>query len=234
MYDPIAVLRNHARTARAIIFDVDGVLVDSESHHFLAHQMALAEFGVNIDKAFYIAYGVSTDPISFYRKAFHKETLPVRSINRILNRKQQIYKKLQDEEGIQPIEEATTLVSTLYSLERPLAAASAVSKDEVNYVLQSLGIHQCFRVVVAGDEFGLRNKPAPDIYLKTAELLGVPSRDCIAIEDSGNGAASAIKAGMTCVVVPNEYTRTHVFAGAIVLDSFLKIGEIMIDAWMKQ
>ena len=88
-------------------------------------------------------------------------------------------------------------------------------------------------MVVAGGDLGLQNKPYPDIYLKAAELLGVHPMDCIAIEDSGNGATAATKAGMTCIVVPNEYTRTHVFAGAIVLDSFSKIGVIVADAWMK-
>ena len=68
-----------------------------------------------------------------------------------------------------------------------------------------------------------------DIYLKAAELLGISRIDCIAVEDSGNGAAAAIKAGMTCVVVPNEYTKTHDFTGAYVLQSFADLEEVMVQ-----
>ena len=67
-------------------------------------------------------------------------------------------------------------------------------------------------------------KPHPDIFLKAAELLGVEPRECLVIEDSANGVAAATAAGMPCLIVPNDITRTMDFSGAYqVLDSLEQI-----------
>lgn len=227
MSDQSASLRECIRAARAVVFDMDGVFVDSERHHFVAHQRALSEFGVKIDKPFYIAYGVSTNPALFYAKAFDQERLSSKLAEDIFSRKRQIYRELQEKEGIIVIEPAVTLVKTLYKREIPLAIASAVRRDEVIRTIQYLKIDRCFAVIAAGDDVSVRNKPFPDIYLKAAEHLGVNPVDCVAIEDSGNGAAAATRAGMTCIVVPNEYTRAHDFTGALVFSSFSEVEKIL-------
>jgi len=227
MNDQSVSLRDRIRKAQAVVFDMDGVLVDSERHHFMAHQKALSEFGVEINKSFYIAHGVSTNPALFYAKAFDQEQLPPALAEDIFSRKRQIYRKLQEEEGTAVIEPAVALVKTLYERKIPLAIASAVRRDEVRRTIKHLKIDRCFAVIVAGDDVPLRNKPFPDIYLKTAECLEVNPIDCVAIEDSGNGAAAAIKAGMTCIVVPNEYTRAHDFTGTLVFSSFSEVEKII-------
>ena len=227
MNDQSASLRDHIRAARAVVFDMDGVLVDSERHHFMAHQKALSEFGVEIDKSFYIAHGVSTNPALFYAKAFNQEQLPPELAEDIFSRKRHIYRELQEKKRIVVIEPAVTLVKTLYELRIPLAIASAVYREEVSRAIKYLKIDRCFAVIVAGDDVPLRNKPFPDIYLKTAERLEVNPMDCVAIEDSGNGAAAATKAGMTCIVVPNEYTRAHDFTVALVFSSFSEVEKII-------
>jgi len=227
MNDQSVSLRDRIRKAQAVVFDMDGVLVDSERHHFMAHQKALSEFGVEINKSFYIALGISTNPALFYAKAFDQEQLPPELAEDIFSRKRQIYKKLQQEEGIVVIEPAVALVKTLYERKIPLAIASAVRRDEVKRTIKYLKIDRCFAVIVAGDDVPLRNKPFPDIYLKTAERLEVNPIDCVAIEDSGNGAAAAIKAGMTCIVVPNEYTRAHDLTGTLVFSSFSEVEKII-------
>jgi HAD superfamily hydrolase (TIGR01509 family) len=221
-------LREKIRTAQAVVFDMDGVLVNSEKRHFLAHQKALSEFGVKIDKPFYIAHGVSTDPATFYAKAFERQELPPQIVEKVDSKKRQIYEDFQAKEGLISIKPAISLVNTLHQMGIPLAIASAVRRDETDKTLKLLGIDRSFPVIIAGRDFLLRNKPYPDIYLKAAELLGVSPADCIAIEDSGNGAAAATRAGMTCVVVPNEYTETHDFTGAYVLRSFADLEEVMV------
>ena len=227
MKDKSVSLRERIRTAKAVVFDMDGVLVDSERHHFLAHQRALNDFGVKVDKPFYIANGVSTNPAWFYAKAFGQGELSSEFAEDIFNRKRQVYRELQEEEGIVVIEPAITLVKTLYERKIPLAIASAVRRDEVMRTIQHLKIAGCFAAVVTGDDVSLRNKPFPDIYLKAAESLGVDPGECVAIEDSGNGATAAVEAGMTCIVVPSEYTSTHDFSGAIVFPSFSEVEKII-------
>ncbi len=226
MPDKITLLRDRIKTVKAVIFDMDGVLVDSERHHFLAHRKALAEFGVKIEKSFYIDHGISTDPSAFYAKAFHQQRLSDDLFHKIINRKKDIYKRLQQEEGIIPILPAISLVNALHKNKIPLAIGSGVHKDEVRNNLNVLKIDQCFSAIVAGGDFPIRNKPFPDIFLKVAELLKVQPKDCIAIEDSGNGAEAAISAGMNCIVIPNDFTKEHYFACAFVLASFNEVADL--------
>lgn len=228
MTDQITLLKDRVRNTQAVVFDMDGILVDSEKHHFLAHQRALAEFGAEIDRSFYIAHGISTNPAMFYARAFNRERLPDELIKEIHDRKRDIYKRLQQEDGIIPIQPAIALVKTLHKRKIPLAIGTGVHKNEVKNNLKVLGIEQYFAVIVAGNDFPLRNKPFPDIYLKVAELLRLHPEECLAIEDSGNGAAAAVSAGMTCIVVPNDYTRAHHFAGATVMLSFDEVSEMFI------
>lgn len=228
MPDKMSFLRDAIGRVQGVVFDMDGVIIDSEGHHFLSHQKALAEFGINIDKPFYIDHGISIEVALFYSKAFNKEKLPAKLIEKIFRRKTKIYNKLQREEGIIPIKPAINLIRIFCEKKIPLALASTVCREEVNSNLQHLGIGQFFSALVAGDDFMLRKKPFPDIYLKAAELLGISPRDCIAVEDSGNGAAAAVRAGMTCLVVPNDYTKGHTFAKeSFVFDSFPELQKIV-------
>jgi HAD superfamily hydrolase (TIGR01509 family) len=228
MRDPKNLLSDLINKARAFVFDMDGVLVDSEKHHFLAHQKALGECGIALDKSFYITHGVSTDPALFYVKAFNQKKLLFEGAESIVLRKRQLYRELQKEEGIVPIKPAAALVKALDKKKIPLAVASAVPREEVKRIIKELKVERCFSVIVAGDDVPLRNKPFPDIYLQVAERLKIPPAYCIAIEDSGNGAHAALGAGMGCVVVPNDYTRSHDFGGAFVFQTFTEVEKIII------
>jgi HAD superfamily hydrolase (TIGR01509 family) len=230
MTDSMHLLKDHLKSIQAVIFDMDGVLIDSEKHHFIAHKEALSEFGANIDKTFYIAHGISTDPALFYARAFKKELLPNEYIDRILQRKIEIYKKLLEEEEITPIKQAIDLVHLLYEKKISIAICSAVSRPEVERNLQILELDGLFKVIVAGGDFPLRNKPFPDIYLKAAELLCVRPTHCMAIEDSVSGAQAALIAGMLCVVVPNDYTKSQNFPGSAAISSFPEISSLMVDS----
>jgi len=213
------------RNAKAVIFDVDGVLVDSESIWEKSHTRALREEGILIDTQFYIHHGVSREPRDFYTDAFvaNNKKLTESIFQRIHARRALIYESYLRSEAIAQIENAVELVQRLFELGKPLAVASAAQKEELHLMLQTIHVLKYFSVVVAGGEYGLPRKPAPDVYLKTAELLGVSPKDCVAIEDSQNGTRSAIDAGMTCLVVPNRYTKNHIFPSGAIVTSFFKL-----------
>lgn len=121
------------------------------------------------------------------------------------------------------------------SREYPWLFASQVSRDEVVGDLDALGIRQLFSVVVGGGDFGLPKKPHPAIYVKTMKLLGIAPEYGVAIEDAGNGAASAVAAGLTCVVITNEYTRVHTFpAQVITFASFEVLSRIVSESRRKR
>lgn len=229
MDDSQHLLKNRLKSIHAVIFDMDGVLIDSEKHHFRAHKEALSEFGANIDKTFYITQGISTDPSLFYAKAFQKEQIPSEFAKKILSRKLEIYKGLLKKEGMTPIKPAIALVHLLKSKRINMGICSAVERSEVEKNLQILGLDDFFEVIVCPEDFELRNKPSPDIYLKAAELLCTAPEHCMAIEDSASGAQAALEAGMICTVVPNDYTRSQDFPALAVISSFDEISSIMVD-----
>ena len=138
-------------------------------------------------------------------------------------RKLQIYRQLQEKEGILSVKPAISLVKFLYGKHIPLADGTAVYKNEAMKNLTTLGVSNFFRVIVTLDDVGGKRKPAPDIYLKVSQLLKVPPNRCLVIEDSENGVKAAAAAGMPVVVVPNAFTKTHNFTGVIIVSSFEQI-----------
>ena len=98
-----------------------------------------------------------------------------------------------------------------------LAIARTISRENVEVLLEAtLGTRgiESFGTIVAGDEVG-RKKPAPDAYLKVLSLLGLPSTDCLAIEDSRNGLVAASRAGIPALITRSAYFKTDDFDGAV-------------------
>lgn len=212
-------------SAEAVIFDIDGILIDSERHHEQSHRQALSAYGITVDKTFYISHGVSREPYEYYAEAAAEngKILDDRTFQMIRKLKLELYQKLQKKEGVIPLKAGVELARKLSRQKKPLAVASQVLMEEVVHNLWNIGLENVFPIVVAGGDFGLPKKPAPAVYLKAAELLGVLSKNCVAIEDSANGAAAAVAAGMTCLVVPNEYTRSHQFPKDAIVTSFEEV-----------
>ena len=94
-----------------------------------------------------------------------------------------------------------------------LAIATTTSRSNVDVLLEATHLAGLFEVVVAGDEVA-RKKPAPDVYVRVLELLGLPAEDCLAFEDSRNGLLAARGAGLATVVTPGFYTTDEDFEGA--------------------
>lgn len=199
--------------AYAVIWDMDGVLVDSEPYHFLAHKQACFEFGITLTEEYYIAHGVSIDVQQFYAKAFADagKAFDDALFQKVFYRKLAIYQQLQRDHGIKLIQPAVTIVKRLYNQGVLMAIASQVDRDEVVHNLRGTSLLKYFPVIVSGGDFGLKKKPAPDIYLKATELLNTAPKSCLAIEDALVGVQSAIAAGIPCLVVPNHFTQAQKF-----------------------
>ncbi len=211
--------------AYAVIWDMDGILVDSESYHFTAHREALAAFGVTLTEEYYIANGVSVDVLLFYRKAFKDagQSLDDALFQKVFYRKLACYQQLQRDHGIKLIQPAITIVKRLYNNGVLMAIASQVDRDEVVRNLRGTSLLQYFPIIVSGGDFGLKKKPAPDIYLKATELLNIAPSSCIAIEDAVVGVKSAIAAGIPCLVVPNHFTESQKFPASAIHTTFSEI-----------
>lgn len=211
--------------AFAVIWDMDGILVDSESYHFTAHTRAFAEFGLTLTEDYYKKYGVSVDPQIFYAKAFADAGKPFDDLQflKVHYRKMELYQKMQREQGIKLINPAATIVKRLYNNGVLMAIASQVDREEVTRNLRGTSLLEYFPIIVSGGDFGLKKKPAPDIYTKAAEMLNVIPAKCIAIEDSLVGVMSAIAAGIPCLAVPNHFTKHQQFPPEVILTNFEEI-----------
>lgn len=209
----------------AVIWDMDGILVDSESYHFAAHTQAFAEYGLTLTETYYKQHGVSVDPQIFYAKAFADAKKPFDDLVflKVHYRKMEFYQKLQREQGIKLINPAATIVKRLYNNGVLMAIASQVDREEVTRNLRGTSLLEYFPIIVSGGDFGLKKKPAPDIYQKAAEMLNVPPVKCVAIEDSLVGAASAVAAGIPCLAVPNHFTQHQKFPPEVRITSFAEI-----------
>lgn len=213
MAEKISDLKKLFDATFAVVWDMDGVLVDSEGYHFTAHKLALAEEGIELTEPVYIREGVGIDPQKFYETIFTANGKPFSDsiFLKTHYRKLALYQQMQRDYGIRLIEPAVEVVRKMYAKGVLMAISSQVHREEVIRNLRGTDLLNYFPIIVALGDFGLPKKPAPDMYLKAVELLNADPKTTVAIEDSTVGAQAAIAAGISCLVVPNHYTKHQVF-----------------------
>ena len=186
----------------AVIFDMDGVLVDGEPLHYEVVRRLLAEEDVEFGMDDYQRYlGTTLESTwSDLRERYG------------LSRSYEWYAAAYDREVVRSYREeaellpgAEALLALLAEAAVPLALASSSNREWVDAALDSLGLRRFFDQTVAGDEVS-RGKPDPEIYLRAAERLGAAPGSCVAVEDAPAGIASARAAGMSVVAVRTPMT----------------------------
>lgn len=189
--------------ASAVIFDMDGVLLDSEPLHYEAVRVLLAEHGVEFPLEDYFRYLGTTltstwdDLCERYPISMPFEQFEARYNSDVLD---------QYLAGAPLIRGARELVAQLRDAGVPIAVASSSHRIWVDAALSGAGLREYFEQTTAGDEVSM-GKPSPEIYLKAAEKLGLDPSECIAIEDAPAGVESARAAGMKVVLVRSELTN---------------------------
>lgn len=183
---------------RGAIFDLDGVLVDSEPNYFRSERVLLAEYGVDFTPEMKRPYiGMSTmemldDVVLRFGIA--------EPVGTLLSRKNAHYLEIAAG-GTPAYPQTRRLVELLHGAGYPLALASGSSPEVIDTVLAGAGLLRYFDVVVSAEAVP-RGKPAPDLFLEAARTLDIPPRECVVVEDSEYGVAAAAGAGMRCVAIP--------------------------------
>ena len=208
----------------AILFDFDGVIVDSEALHHRAYEIALAPFGVTgIPKDVYADRFSNRGVGMEYCAAL----VPGLDLALLKERKEAAFRELLRAEATL-LPSALETVRSLGATGR-LALATGSRGDAVRDVLVRFGFERWFGAVVTREDYE-REKPAPDAYLRACEKLAVDPSRCVAVEDSYKGLRAALAAGIVCVVVPNDYTRAADFSGAAaVLASLAELTQERVD-----
>ncbi len=184
----------------AVIFDMDGVLIDSEPLHISAAIALLKKFHVDTSEGYHNKYVGCSDPVKWQKI---KDEFDIKSsLREILDMSVSTKLELLRQTDCNPIEGIAELLKSLYVRNIPVAVASSSPSRFIEEVIDKIKIEKYIRTWVSGENIE-KSKPEPDIFLKTAELLQVNPRGCVVIEDSKNGVIAAKKAGMRCIGFKN-------------------------------
>jgi HAD superfamily hydrolase (TIGR01509 family) len=184
----------------AVIFDLDGVLLDSEQRWNEAKLALVQETGGTwLEEAPQRMMGMSSPEWAAYLRDHLRVPLDVDAINReVVRRMEEGY-----QDGLPLLPGALEAVRAL-AARWPLGLASSANREIIDLFLDIAGVRDAFGATVSSEEVA-RGKPAPDVYLAAAERLRVAPAACVAIEDSANGLRAAHAAGMAVIAVPNPH-----------------------------
>jgi beta-phosphoglucomutase family hydrolase len=210
------------RPPEVVIFDMDGLMVDTERLHHESFSAVLKQYGVapipNEQGVIQVS-GVSADTNWDNFKQRYGFTADNRELSR---RKSEIHAtRLRDEVKAMP--GLLRLLGELRTHKIKLAIASSSIREHIGIVTDKLSIADYFDAIVSGEEV-THGKPAPDIFLRAAQRLGVVADQCVVLEDASSGVRAAGAAGMRVVAVPNEFTMHEDFSMAdITVESLERI-----------
>jgi beta-phosphoglucomutase len=197
-----------------LIFDMDGVLVDSAQPHFDSWQRLAGE----IDRDM---------PEDGFRKTFgrqNRDIIPLvfgihdpETVERLSVRKEEIYREVIREE-VPAFDGAVELVRACHEDGYKLAIGSSGPPENVDQVLEGMGIADCFDVRITSEQV-TRGKPDPQVFVLAAEAMGIPAKDCAVLEDAPHGVEAAIGAGAKAIALTGGYPRDQLAKAHLIIDS---------------
>jgi HAD superfamily hydrolase (TIGR01509 family) len=203
-------LRTIMRDGRGVIFDLDGVLINSEPLHCRAFQETLRSYGVTVtDQDYYTRYIVYSD-----REVLERLLPDPGALEGAVAAKERRYWELV-EAGVPPFPDGLALLAKTDGWRVGLATGSI--RREAEMALRSLGIRQRFSAIVAREDCR-KGKPDPEPFLRAAEGLRLPPRQCVAIEDTPGGVQAAKAAGMLSVAVTHSCSPARLSEADLVVD----------------
>uniref|UniRef100_UPI003216A22C HAD family hydrolase n=1 Tax=uncultured Draconibacterium sp. TaxID=1573823 RepID=UPI003216A22C len=183
--------------AKAIIFDMDGVLVNSEPYHVEIEKRIFKKAGLSIPNEEHARYmGTATDVMWKQIIKSRNLALDIEEMTQLTIAEAQPF--FLNLEKIDPMPGLVDLLYKMINQRIPMAVASSSDKETIGIILQKSGLKSYFQHIVSSSEVG-KSKPEPDVFLHTAHLLDTEPGNCIVIEDSKNGIKAAKAAGMFCV-----------------------------------
>ena len=209
---------------RAIIFDCDGVIADTEPIHMDALVRVLAGEGISLTKEEYFAEYLALDDRACFTKALSMERFPdaKERVDELIRRKSLYVDKIIAE-GVQILPGVSELIRAASS-HYPLAIASGALRREIESIVRNAGLNHFFRVIVSAEDV-TRCKPFPDPFLKALNLFNkclnesISPEECLVIEDSIHGIRAAHLASMRCLAVANSYPKDKLADADLIVDT---------------
>jgi beta-phosphoglucomutase len=182
---------------KSVLWDLDGTLVDSEEYHWLAWRDSMAAEGVPLTREQFLkTFGLRNDAII----PQWIPTATLERIERIGDAKEQLYRRLVREGGLEPLPGVLHWTERLAADDWRQAIASSAPRENVDVVLAVLGLAPCFQAIVSAEDVTL-GKPDPQVFLTAAARLGSSPKQSIVVEDAPAGIEAARRAGMPSIGV---------------------------------
>ena len=204
---------------------MDGVLVDNAEFHRRAFAEYFSSFGIKFETNMF-----GRGNTELLKELFPDETSD-EALEAYANGKEAYYRKIYAPH-IRPLNGLTAFLDELQKLEVPVALGSSAPDDNIDFTIDSLEVRRYFSVIV-GSRMVQRAKPAPDIYLKAAELLKVAPSECVVFEDAIVGIEAARAAGMKVVGVASSLPPDELQHTDLVIKDFTEINPDMIFELVK-
>jgi beta-phosphoglucomutase family hydrolase len=210
----IAITRNKGR-AKAVIWDMDGVIADTSPYHFRAWREVFLKRGVElIQESFKKNFGKRNDTI--IRNTLG-DGISAAEIESISTDKEMIFRSLA-RNNVKPLPGVKALIKTLGESGFKQALGSSAPLENIRLVIGSLGIADAFQGIVSGEEVA-EGKPDPQGFLLAAQKMTLEPGDCVVIEDAVAGVTAAKRAGMVCLAVTNTHPRESLAKADLVVDT---------------
>lgn len=220
----------------AIIFDFDGIIVDTEPLHYKAFQEVLVPLGLGYSWEDYVGHYIGFDDRDAFREAFAAggQTLDAHKLAALIGKKAAAFNRIISA-GVTPFPGVVELIRSLQGT-LPVGLCSGALASDITPILKQLNIGAAFDVIVTADEVAA-SKPDPESYLLAVKRLAekFPARKifpthCLAIEDTPAGIASATGAGLKVLAVTNSYPQEKLTAAARVVESLVGIDHTSLEA----
>ena len=216
---------------KAVLFDMDGVIVDTEPLHRKAYFKMFNDLGIEVSEEFYQSFtGYSTNKVN--NILIEKFALK-QSIDELNAWKRKYFKYYFDNDAeFDLLPGVKNLIQNYFENNIKMVLASSASMNTINWVFEKFELEQYFVGKISGDTLK-ESKPNPEIFILAAEIAKEPKENCIVIEDSTNGIEASFSAGIFCVAYKSENSKGQNYSKAnkIISDfseiDFLKMTEIL-------
>ncbi len=194
---------------KAIFWDNDGVLVDTERLYFEATKRTLASIDIDLTQEMYFDLFLVKATGAWHLAA--EMGCSPEEVERLRRKRNALYLELlqTDAKAIEGVEEVLHLLHGKYAM----GVVTSSHREHFEAAHAKTGLTKYFDFVLAAEDYA-KYKPDPEPYRAAIKIVGLPGNECIAIEDSLRGLSSAVGAGLRCVIIPNSLTRNGTFKGA--------------------
>ncbi len=209
---------------KAVLFDMDGVIVDSDPLHVAAFQATLKRYGHDLSEEQYEQHFAGRTDEAGLRQYFdfigENVELPI-----VMDEKARAYLELAADRLV-PYPGVVEFIRDLAAREVPLALVTGSLQAEAEVTLKAFGLTNLFGAIVAAEDIS-QSKPSPEGYLKGAKALGFNPADCIVIEDAPSGVKAAKAAGMRCLAVTTTHNEEELTDATLIID---QLGSSCLDS----